>query len=560
MKSPIIFAAVVGIGVGFAAASYLFLERGENSLFEKVVGSMELLAASALPSKEEATTTASDQSEETADGTRAASDALSTGADQAAVGDAVVDSDAQQTAQPETVASENSSNSEAMALTGAAVAELAPQAGEGRAAISGNAADYSAQKPKTHVAVPQPPKVDTSQPAALEATVATRDDESTAATNGTVQKLSEKVGSLVAETVGALDKLTRPVEVPQAHSEQQGTADDSKAVTIALAPGSGSAASGQAANGQASSSSEASSAGDSDTSGPQIAALSDDSEMSAKPVPPSFDIVRVDADGGAVIAGRAAPGSEVTLLANGQQLYTVVANMFGEWVLLPGRSFEPGHYQLTLAATLPEGNRVQSEDVVVVVVEQSPTGEADESGKASVSSLAVLMDDSGKKSSRVLRASRGEGIREGVLVLASVDYDASGRMIVGGLAPEGSRLLVYLDNRLIGRAVAAADGRWQIIADQPVDQVLHRLRVDQIAQDGGVAARVETPFMRSLVLTDVPDDEFFVVQPGNSLWRIARSTYGSGIRYTVVYEANKDQIGDPDLIYPGQIFVLPSVN
>ena len=50
------------------------------------------------------------------------------------------------------------------------------------------------------------------------------------------------------------------------------------------------------------------------------------------------------------------------------------------------------------------------------------------------------------------------------------------------------------------------------------------------------------------------------VQPGNSLWRLARRSYGEGLRYTDIYEANKDQIRNPDLIYPGQVFVLPKVN
>ncbi len=51
-----------------------------------------------------------------------------------------------------------------------------------------------------------------------------------------------------------------------------------------------------------------------------------------------------------------------------------------------------------------------------------------------------------------------------------------------------------------------------------------------------------------------------MVRPGNNLWRIARDTYGDGTRYTVIYGANRGQIGDPDLIYPGQIFTLPPKN
>ncbi len=50
-----------------------------------------------------------------------------------------------------------------------------------------------------------------------------------------------------------------------------------------------------------------------------------------------------------------------------------------------------------------------------------------------------------------------------------------------------------------------------------------------------------------------------VIQPGNNLWRISRVVYGSGVKYTVIYEANKDHIRDPDLIYPGQIFRTPDV-
>jgi nucleoid-associated protein YgaU len=48
-----------------------------------------------------------------------------------------------------------------------------------------------------------------------------------------------------------------------------------------------------------------------------------------------------------------------------------------------------------------------------------------------------------------------------------------------------------------------------------------------------------------------------IVSRGDSLWRISRVTYGAGMRYAVVYTANRNQIRNPDLIYPGQIFVLP---
>jgi nucleoid-associated protein YgaU len=47
------------------------------------------------------------------------------------------------------------------------------------------------------------------------------------------------------------------------------------------------------------------------------------------------------------------------------------------------------------------------------------------------------------------------------------------------------------------------------------------------------------------------------VQPGFTLWAIARDTYGDGVLYVQVFEANRDKIKDPDLIYPGQVFTVP---
>ncbi|AWM89145.1 hypothetical protein C4E04_13210 [Microvirga sp. 17 mud 1-3] len=56
----------------------------------------------------------------------------------------------------------------------------------------------------------------------------------------------------------------------------------------------------------------------------------------------------------------------------------------------------------------------------------------------------------------------------------------------------------------------------------------------------------------------VPNIDTAIVSKGDSLWRISQRIYGRGVRYTVIYGANQKQIRDPDLIYPGQVFVLPS--
>ena len=66
--------------------------------------------------------------------------------------------------------------------------------------------------------------------------------------------------------------------------------------------------------------------------------------------------------------------------------------------------------------------------------------------------------------------------------------------------------------------------------------------------------------MRAEPLRDLPAGQVVVIQPGNNLWRIAARVYGSGVRFHEIYTANLDQIRNPDLIYPGQVFGLPTLN
>jgi nucleoid-associated protein YgaU len=71
-----------------------------------------------------------------------------------------------------------------------------------------------------------------------------------------------------------------------------------------------------------------------------------------------------------------------------------------------------------------------------------------------------------------------------------------------------------------------------------------------LAAETGGPARVGAVF--------VPEISTAKITRGDNLWRISQRTYGRGERYTVIYDANQSQIRDPDLIYPGQIFVLPA--
>jgi nucleoid-associated protein YgaU len=72
------------------------------------------------------------------------------------------------------------------------------------------------------------------------------------------------------------------------------------------------------------------------------------------------------------------------------------------------------------------------------------------------------------------------------------------------------------------------------------------------ATDGDEA---DVPVNRQPALANA--DGRVIIRKGDTLWEISRRTYGEGQRYTVIYLANGDQIRDPDLIYPAQVFRLP---
>src|SRR5579885_3560899 len=74
---------------------------------------------------------------------------------------------------------------------------------------------------------------------------------------------------------------------------------------------------------------------------------------SEAPVPPSFDVVRVDPQGSAVIAGRAAPNAEVSVLDGDRLVGRVTADARGEWVILPAEALPPGNRTLRLSEKLP---------------------------------------------------------------------------------------------------------------------------------------------------------------------------------------------------------------
>lgn len=68
---------------------------------------------------------------------------------------------------------------------------------------------------------------------------------------------------------------------------------------------------------------------------------------------------------------------------------------------------------------------------------------------------------------------------------------------------------------------------------------------------------VESP---SAVAPPAPEKQFYTVKKGDYLSKIAKQVYGNANKYNVIFEANKPMLKDPNLIYPGQVLIIPPLD
>lgn len=304
---------------------------------------------------------------------------------------------------------------------------------------------------------------------------------------------------------------------------------------------------------------------------------------------PSFDVVRIGPDGNAVIAGRAEPNSTVRIREGEEVIGEATVDERGEWVVLPNKPLASGDRELSLEAEDATGNVSKSDDKVVVLIpeEKAPAATTEQSGETSETTgtagatdsepasekqpvIALKVPSDGDGAVTVMQGpapeaaaaqEEGSDTQDATLPRLSidvVDYDTEGRVAMSGKADLNHTVRVYLDNNHVGTAPADENGNWALTIGQPIEPGNYTLRADQLDSSGKVTARVEIPFERARPDQILEPGSRYVVQPGNSLWRIARSTYGEGLKYWVIYHQNRNQIRDPDLIYPGQIFALPN--
>lgn len=259
-------------------------------------------------------------------------------------------------------------------------------------------------------------------------------------------------------------------------------------------------------------------------------------------IQPEFDLIRIDSSGAGLIAGRATPDTDIEIVNEGS-------------VVGSARTGRDGAFVAYIAV-----------DPSVATQELIAQAAGDQPAAASVVAPVVIVAAPDKDAAPVVFQPSDQGVRliqptpradDASVTLDAISYDAAGQVTFAGRARQAAAIKLYLDGVLTLETRAADDSSWRASAGSVVAPGVYTLRVDQLDENGAVTSRIETPFLREQIVEGNLGDNQLTVQTGNNLWKLAEGIYGAGTRYTLIYQANRDSIRDPDLIFPGQIFTLP---
>ncbi len=296
---------------------------------------------------------------------------------------------------------------------------------------------------------------------------------------------------------------------------------------------------------------------------------------------PAFDIVNVDPSGEAVIAGRAAPNAKVELRDAGKTVAEATADGSGQFVIIPP-ALAPGDHSLTLAASDDKAGPAISSAVAVSVSAPAKTAVAAGPPEAKPTvAAAIPANPSAERSALGIRTLATPAPVSGARVaIQSVEADAPSGLVAKGSAPPNATLRLYLNQADIAEARTQSDGRWSLTIRGGMSPGSYVMQADEINSVGAtVVASANTPFdypdtpvapplqaapiAASTGSASSPADPVIEsvqtkrVVTGHTLWALSKSYYGDPTRYPAIVEANRAQIHNPNIIFPGQVFVVP---
>lgn len=276
-----------------------------------------------------------------------------------------------------------------------------------------------------------------------------------------------------------------------------------------------------------------------------VAALAVPKAPSVVPSKPAADLeprVHIDAveaknGGGLRVAGRSAPGSIVRLYLNDAYIATGTASPDGRvgFSILDG--VKPGQYRVRIDQMTAAGSVLSRVETVF----NAPVTMAEAKSSASPEALASAIQSGSSQASSTSTKALSQSAHAFERALSS-----------STTAP-----------RAIGEADPQISTSQPEITSAPVSRTSPQLAVTNEASSEPRPKRETVPLaaagstdQRGVVV--VPEINTKVVVRGDNLWRISQATYGHGKSYTIIYNANRNLIRNPNLIFPDQIFVLPN--
>ena len=310
---------------------------------------------------------------------------------------------------------------------------------------------------------------------------------------------------------------------------------------------------------------------------------------------PVFDLLRVEPDGSVVIAGKALPNADVEVVAGATVVGKAKVGANGDFAIVLDEPLKAGDHQLVLRSTGADNNVATSAQTAIVSVPETKSGQVlalvEEPGQAS--RLITKPETTPEPQDNPQAAPEATGKADGKdkpvakpaqaspIAIEAVEIEGQS-VFVAGKANGGNRVIVHANDTLLGASPISPDGRFLVQSKQPLRVGDYIIRADLLDNADRVLATARVPFRReageniSAIASDTEGqttesaklqgeaasplqkvEGSVIIRRGDNLWTISKRTYGKGTRYTTIYLANRDQIRDPDLIWPGQVFHMP---
>lgn len=252
---------------------------------------------------------------------------------------------------------------------------------------------------------------------------------------------------------------------------------------------------------------------------------------------PTFDLVRIEQSGNIVVAGRNTAESNISVVINKKVVATEHTNQDGEFVYAPSDALAPGNYVIYL---VDAGKNIKSKDSVFVYISE----------RGYKNAVSLLMTEHGSK---VMQAPE---LLDGDLVVSKIDYLDTGRLVVTGKALPRLRVSLTLNDKYLGFARVSDYKNFGLGADVGELKAGENYKINIRLHDteGTTIANVEHSFVMPEMTGD--DNTFYTVRRGDCLWIIARNFLRRGVLFTMIAERNN--ISNPDLIFPEQLLQIPT--